>query len=79
MVEKYLNDRGLKILAALDNVAARTGAALSEIALAWVAAQPGVAAPISSATTVEQVASLARGARLTLSATDLKELTAAGE
>ena len=78
VVDKYLNDKGLKILAALDEIAARTGAALGEIALAWVAAQPGVAAPIASATSVEQVESLARGARLELSAADLALLSAAG-
>ena len=79
VVDNYFNDRGFRILAALDKVSARTGAALSEIALAWVAAQPGVAAPIASATSVEQVKSLARGARLTLGAEDLKELTEAGK
>ena len=79
VVNTYLNPRGLRILAALDGVAARTGAALSEIALAWVAAQPGVAAPIASATSVAQVESLVRGARLTLSAEDLKALTDAGK
>jgi len=79
VVSKYLNERGLKILAALDAVSARTGAALSEIALAWVAAQPAVAAPIASATSVEQIRSLARGARLALSDADLKELTDAGK
>jgi aryl-alcohol dehydrogenase-like predicted oxidoreductase len=79
VVNNYLNPRGLKILAALDGVAARTGAALSEIALAWVAAQPGVAAPIASATSVAQVESLVRGARLSLSAEDLKALTDAGK
>lgn len=78
VVGKYLNERGLKILAALDQVAGRTGAALSEIALAWVAAQPGVAAPIASATSVEQLQGLIRGARLTLSAEDLRVLTEAG-
>lgn len=78
-VDTYLNDKGRRILAALDAVSARTGAALSEIALAWVAAQPGVAAPIASATSVEQVKSLARGARLVLSEADLQELTAAGK
>jgi aryl-alcohol dehydrogenase-like predicted oxidoreductase len=78
VVDKYLNDKGLKILAALDEVSDRTGAALGEIALAWVAAQPGVAAPIASATSVEQVESLARGARLELSAADLALLSAAG-
>ncbi len=78
VVDKYLNPKGLRILSALDAVATRTGAALSEVALAWVASQPGVAAPIASATTVEQVESLARGARLSLSAEDIAELSAAG-
>jgi aryl-alcohol dehydrogenase-like predicted oxidoreductase len=78
VVDKYLNPKGLSILAALDAVSARTGAALGEIALAWVAAQPAVAAPIASATSVEQVASLARGARLSLSEADLAALSAAG-
>lgn len=75
---KYLDEKGKKILAAMDQVAARTGAALSEIALAWLAAQPGVTAPIASATSVAQVESLARGARLTLSTDDLRTLTKAG-
>jgi aryl-alcohol dehydrogenase-like predicted oxidoreductase len=79
VVQKYLNDKGYRILAALDAVAARTGAALAEVALAWLNAQAGTAAPIASATTVEQVAELARGARLTLSAADVKELTDAGK
>ena len=79
VVSKYLNDRGRKILGALDEVAARTGAELGEIALAWVAAQPAVAAPIASATSVAQVKSLAKGARLVLSAEDLRELTDAGK
>ena len=78
VVDKYLNPKGLSILSALDAVSARTGAALGEIALAWVAAQPAVAAPIASATSVEQVKSLARGARLSLSEADLKALSAAG-
>ncbi|RYE08590.1 MAG: aldo/keto reductase [Hyphomicrobiales bacterium] len=79
VVGKYLNARGLKILAALDEVAARTGAAVSEIALSWIVAQPGVAAPIASATSVEQLQGLIRGARLTLSAEDLKLLTDSGK
>jgi aryl-alcohol dehydrogenase-like predicted oxidoreductase len=78
VVDKYLNDKGFRLLATMDDIAKRTGAALAEIALAWVAAQPGVAAPIASATSVEQVASLARGARLALSADDVAALTAAG-
>lgn len=78
VVKKYLNERGLAILAAMDKVSAKTGAPLSEIALAWIVAQPGVAAPIASATTPEQVKGLARGVRLELSAEDLKALSAAG-
>ena len=78
VVSKYLNERGLKILAAMDKVAAKTGASLAEIALAWVVAQPGVAAPIASATSIEQLDLLVRGVRLTLSPDDLAALTAAG-
>jgi aryl-alcohol dehydrogenase-like predicted oxidoreductase len=77
-VAKYLTPRGMAILAALDDVSARTGAALAEIALAWVAAQPGVAAPIASATSVAQLGALVRGARLELGAEDLRLLTEAG-
>lgn len=75
---KYLNTRGLAILGAMDVVAAETGAAHAEIALAWIAAQPGITAPIASATSVDQVESLARGARLTLSDHHLAALTKAG-
>jgi aryl-alcohol dehydrogenase-like predicted oxidoreductase len=78
VVSKYLNPRGLKILAALDEVSRRTGAPQSEIALAWVAAQPAIAAPIASATSVEQLHGLIRGVRLKLSAEDLKTLTDSG-
>jgi aryl-alcohol dehydrogenase-like predicted oxidoreductase len=78
VVERYLNDKGYRLLGALDAVSARTGAAPVEIALAWLNAQPGTAAPIASATSVEQVRQLARGARLTLDEADLRELTDAG-
>ena len=77
-MSRYLNAKGLAILAAMDGVAARTGARHAEIALAWVLAQPGITAPIASATSVAQVAVLARGARLVLSAGDLAVLTRAG-
>ncbi|HHY51408.1 MAG TPA: aldo/keto reductase [Alphaproteobacteria bacterium] len=79
VVERYLNDKGYRILAALDAVSARTGAAPVEIALAWLNAQPGTGAPIASATSVEQVRQLARGARLTLAEADLRALTDAGK
>lgn len=79
VVGKYLNERGLRILAALDQVAADHKAELGQVALAWVGAQPGVAAPIASATSVEQLHSLVRGATLTLNARDLALLEAAGK
>lgn len=77
-IAKYFDDKGMRILAALDQVAANTGAAHAEIALAWIAAQPGIAGPIASATSVVQLESLVRGARLQLSADDLALLTKAG-
>lgn len=76
--EKYLNEKGFKILEALDGVAKELDAAPSEVALAWLVAQPGVSAPIASATSVEQVKSLARGVRLDLGEDANKRLTDAG-
>ena len=65
------------MLAALDRVAAAHHAQPAEVALAWVMAQPGVTAPIASATTVTQVESLVRSAAIDLSSDDLAELDAA--
>jgi aryl-alcohol dehydrogenase-like predicted oxidoreductase len=76
-VEKYLDARGMKILAALDEVSARLGARPTEVALAWVIAREGVTAPIASATGLEQLASLVRAVHLTLSAGDIAVLDAA--
>ena len=73
-IAKYLDQRGKRILAALDAVSARHDARQAEVALAWVIARPGVTAPISSATTIEQVDSLVRAARLELTAADIDEL-----
>lgn len=74
---KYLNERGMAILSALDHVAFRQDALLAEIALAWLLTRPGLTAPIASATTGEQVASFGRAARLKLTDEDLAELAAA--
>ncbi len=79
VVEKYLNPKGYRILEAHDTVSKRTGALPAEVTLAWIAAQPGVGAPIASATSVEQVQSLMRGANLTLSAEDIALLMDAGK
>ena len=73
-LEKHLNPRGLGVLAALDAVAARHGANPAQVALAWVAAQPGLTGPIASATTAAQVADLGTAARLVLTADDLSQL-----
>ena len=77
-IAQYLNARGLRILAALDEVAANTRSTPAEVALAWVSAQRGVVGPLASATSVAQLESLARGAHLTLTADDLATLTASG-
>ena len=76
-MKKYLNPRGLKILAALDEVGKRLGATPAQVALAWLIAQPGVTAPIASATTLEQLKELIAGAQLVLDADALRTLNAA--
>jgi aryl-alcohol dehydrogenase-like predicted oxidoreductase len=73
-VAAYLNQRGERILAALDAVSARNAASQAEVALAWIMAQRGVTAPIASATTIEQTDSLIRAAALRLGADDIREL-----
>ncbi|MCA0338909.1 MAG: aldo/keto reductase, partial [Proteobacteria bacterium] len=77
-VVHYLDDKGRRILAALDTVAADTGATQAEIALAWLMAKPAVTAPIASATGLGQLASLTKAATLTLSAEQMAALDAAG-
>jgi aryl-alcohol dehydrogenase-like predicted oxidoreductase len=73
----FLNDRGLRVLAALDEVAAEAGATQAQVALAWIAAQPGIAAPIASATSVEQLEELLGVLTLELSKEQLERLSAA--
>jgi aryl-alcohol dehydrogenase-like predicted oxidoreductase len=77
-VVHYLDDKGRRILAALDTVAADTGATQAEIALAWLMAKPAVTAPIASATGLGQLASLTKAATLTLSAEQMAALDTAG-
>ncbi|MFL6694522.1 MAG: aldo/keto reductase [Ramlibacter sp.] len=64
--KKYLNERGLKILAALDQVAQKLGSTPGRVAIAWNMAQPAVVAPIASATSLAQLQDLAEAARLKL-------------
>ncbi|HEY1517379.1 MAG TPA: aldo/keto reductase [Solirubrobacteraceae bacterium] len=70
----YLDDRGIRVLDALDQVARAHGATVASVALAWVGAQPGVAAPIASARNPEQLADLLPAAELELSPDELREL-----
>ena len=67
MVKQYLNDRGFRILKALDIVAKQYNANPASISLAWLIARPSVTAPISSATSLEQLNDLIKATKLKLS------------
>ncbi|MBJ6762306.1 aldo/keto reductase [Myxococcaceae bacterium JPH2] len=73
----YLNPRGLRVLAALDEVASAQRTTVSAVALAWLRAQPSVASPIASARTVEQLQDLLPMLQLQLSAEQVRLLTEA--
>jgi aryl-alcohol dehydrogenase-like predicted oxidoreductase len=73
-MSKYLNPRGLRILAALDRVAADKHATPAAVALAWLIDRPGLTAPIASATTVEQLGELIAATRLRLDADAVRAL-----
>ena len=73
-IARYLDPRGLRILAALDEVAARHRATPAQIALAWLIARPGVTAPIASATKPEQLEDLIAATRLNLDAAAMTRL-----
>jgi len=66
IVKSYLNERGLRILKALDEVAAQYQTNQASIALAWLLARPSITAPIASATSVEQVKELAKAFQIQL-------------
>ncbi|KPN16905.1 alcohol dehydrogenase [Xanthomonas sp. Mitacek01] len=77
VVGKYLNPRGKRILAALDDVACRHASTVAQVALAWLIARPGVTAPIVSATSVTQLRELAASRTLLLSKADIAALDGA--
>ena len=77
-LKKYFEgDRGMRILDALDSVSKRVGSTPAKVSLAWIMAQPSIAAPIASATSVKQVDELMDAARLKLDPAALDELDAA--
>jgi aryl-alcohol dehydrogenase-like predicted oxidoreductase len=75
---ELINGKGPAVLAAMDTVAAETGASLAQIALAWLMAQPGVTAPIASASNAEQLEDLLGAWDLTLTPDQLDRLCDAG-
>ncbi|WP_428154230.1 aldo/keto reductase [Brevundimonas sp.] len=77
MLKDKFDERGVRILAVLDAVAQKNEATSAQVALAWLLAQPGVTAPIVSATSTEQLADTLKAATLTLSDEDVAELTEA--
>jgi aryl-alcohol dehydrogenase-like predicted oxidoreductase len=76
-VRKYLTPRGLRILAALDDVAVAHAARPAEVALAWLMAREGVTAPIASATSLEQLRSFVKATELRLAPDEIQALDAA--
>jgi aryl-alcohol dehydrogenase-like predicted oxidoreductase len=81
VVKKYVNERGLRILAALDDAARALDATPGQVAIAWLMAHPGVTSPIASATSLQQLQELVAAARLKLDAATLRKLdeASAGE
>ena len=75
----YLDARGERVLGVLDEVAGAHAVPLAAVALAWLAAQPTVTAPIASARTVEQLGTILPMAELTLAPDELAALTEASE
>jgi aryl-alcohol dehydrogenase-like predicted oxidoreductase len=76
-VQKYLNDWGFSVVAALDEVAQATGSTPARVALAWLIAQPGITAPIASATSSNQLNDLAAAAELKLGRESIEKLNEA--
>ncbi len=77
IVKKYLNERGRRIIAALDQVAKEEKATPAQIALAWLIAQPTVVAPLVSATSVDQWNELLPSIRLKLNQSEVESLAQA--
>jgi aryl-alcohol dehydrogenase-like predicted oxidoreductase len=79
MVQKYLNDWGFAVVAALDEVAHANASTPARVALAWLLAQPRITSPIASATNEKQLADLVEAAKLKLDAKSIQKLNAVSE
>jgi len=76
-LKKYFNERGLRILAALDDVARELHSTPARVAIAWLLARPSVTAPIASATTLAQLNDLIEATKLKLDAASIERLNQA--
>ena len=76
---EYLEGKGPRVLAALEKIAAETGASLATITLAWTKNRPGITAPIASATSLEQFSDLAAALTMELTPAQAEVLNAASE
>jgi aryl-alcohol dehydrogenase-like predicted oxidoreductase len=76
-MEKFLNPRGFRILAALDEIAAAHHSTPGKAALAWLMARPGITAPIASATSLDQLQDLVDATKLQLDAASIAALNQA--
>ena len=76
-MKKFMNPRGMKILAALDDVAKRYNATPAQVSLAWLMARPGVTAPIASATNLDQLREILGAAEIRLDEEAIRSLDTA--
>jgi len=76
-VKPYLNERGYRILTALDQIAQEHRSTSARVALAWLIARPSITAPIASATNLEQLADLIESTRLALTPSEIELLNQA--
>ncbi|MBI4596303.1 MAG: aldo/keto reductase, partial [Candidatus Tectomicrobia bacterium] len=79
MVKKYLNDRGFRILEALDQVAKQLNSTSARVSLAWLIARPSLTAPIASATNLEQLNDLIEATKLELDQSSIEFLNQASQ
>jgi len=75
--ERYMNEKGFRVLEQLDRVAAAHHATVAQVALAWIMARPGITAAIASATSAEQVRELLGAVELSLKEEDMETLDSA--
>ncbi|MDB5820469.1 MAG: aldo/keto reductase [Rhizobacter sp.] len=78
-VKKYLTDKGMSVLKALDEVAEQHGSTPARVALAWQIAKPGITAPIASATSLSQLAELVEATKLKLGHDEIRKIEKASE